>query len=93
MNERVGVARAGFQERHAHFGILGQTIRQNAAGSAGANDDVVKLGHGNLPQGRRDAPGLIKSIWHRFKAGRNRNYRLAFAIDVSGQRIFSVGPH
>src|SRR5690606_10291096 len=41
VDEGVPVARAGFEQQHAHAGVFGQAIGEYAAGGAGADDDVV----------------------------------------------------
>ena len=42
MNPNVAVASAGFQEQHAMAAGSGETVGQNAAGRAGADDDIVE---------------------------------------------------
>ena len=41
MDERVKVARAGFEEQHARGFVLAQTIGEHAPGRAAADDDVI----------------------------------------------------
>ena len=43
MDQRIPVAAAGFKQDNAVGRILGETVGQDAAGRAGADDDVVRL--------------------------------------------------
>ena len=60
VNPGVGVAVAGFQQQHAHAGVLAEPGGDDATGAAGADDDVVGLlgqdvGHACFPLRVADA--------------------------------------
>src|SRR5262249_55590838 len=42
MNERMGVIRARFDERHANFRVLGQAARDDAPAGAGADYQIIE---------------------------------------------------
>src|SRR5262249_60499678 len=49
VDKGMEIAATGFQEQHADRGVGGETISEDAAGRAGADDDVVvdrSRGHG-----------------------------------------------
>ncbi len=46
MDERVTVAAAGLEHQDADAGVLGQAAGENAAGRAGADDNVIVNLHG-----------------------------------------------
>ena len=45
VDEGVGIFRAGFKQGNAHARIFGQPVGQDATRRAGADDDVVEVGH------------------------------------------------
>ena len=45
VDEGMPVARAGFEQQHAHLRVRGQAIGEHAAGRTGTDDDVVESVH------------------------------------------------
>ena len=75
VDPRIGVARPGFEQQHRMATVGGEPVGKNAAGGAGANDDVIsrERGHGfGVPQ--KDVTGHGKTrrkdgvwgIWDRY---------------------------
>ncbi len=54
------VAAAGLEQQHAHAGIGGEPVGQQAAGRAGADDDVVELALDLRRHARPSLPGPVE---------------------------------